>query len=118
MREVHPKLVRELVRELVALPAAEGECWPRLGVRGVRLIAPCPCRDDFRQGFATAAHDPTAAHGPGTPCRPGHHCVPHGVPERGEPALDVVDGRIVHVGVLFRPPPHDARRPAAGPAVH
>ncbi|MFJ4675815.1 hypothetical protein [Kitasatospora sp. NPDC088783] len=102
-REVYP----ELVRELVALPAAEGESWPVLGVRDVRLVAPCPCRDDLCQSFATAAHDP------GTPYGPGHRCVPL-LSERGELVLDVADGRIVHVEVPFRPPLHDARRPAAG----
>ncbi|MFJ1758185.1 hypothetical protein [Kitasatospora sp. NPDC088134] len=87
----------ELVAELAALLTAEDETALAEQLPALRLVAECGCGDDFCQSFATAPHPP------GTPCGPGHRCVPL-LPERGMLALDVLDGRIVYVEVLERPP--------------
>ncbi|MFJ5228977.1 hypothetical protein ACIQBJ_03660 [Kitasatospora sp. NPDC088391] len=87
----------ELVAELAALLAAEGEGALAEQLPGLRLVAKCGCGDDFCRSFATAVHPP------GTPYGPGHRCVPL-LPARGMLVLDVVDGRIVYVEVLDRPP--------------
>ncbi|WP_234327435.1 hypothetical protein [Streptomyces sp. NRRL WC-3742] len=98
VREVYP----ELVAELVALLVAEGEVTLALSAHDMRLVAPCGCGDDFCQSFKTAPHPD------GRPYGPGHRCVPL-LPSRGMLVLDAVDGRIVYVEVLDRPPLHDAR---------
>ncbi|WP_369182125.1 hypothetical protein [Streptomyces sp. Y1] len=101
-----PPLVREvfpdLVRELIGLLEAEGERELAICARDLRLVAACGCSDDFCQSFRTAPHQP------GTPYGPGHRCLPL-LPAKGDLVLDVVDGRIVYVEVLFREPLRDAR---------
>ncbi|MFE1840244.1 hypothetical protein [Streptomyces sviceus] len=96
-----PPLVRdvfpELVDELAELLRAEGEHSLALCVRDVRLVAGCGCGDDFCQSLRTAEHPP------GQPFGPGHRCVPL-LPARGDLILDVVDGRIMYIEILDRPP--------------
>ncbi|MGA5820121.1 hypothetical protein ACPC54_19920 [Kitasatospora sp. NPDC094028] len=103
VREVFP----DLVRELIALLEAEGERELAVCARDLRLVAECGCGDDFCQSFRTAPHEG------GTPYGPGHRCLPL-LPATGDLLLDVVDGRIVYVEVLFREPLRDVRvhRPA------
>ncbi|MFJ9696015.1 hypothetical protein [Kitasatospora sp. NPDC101183] len=105
MTDRHP-LVREvfpdLAAELTGLLLAEGEPALALTVADLRLVARCDCGDDFCQSFKTA---PTRD---GEPYGPGHRCLPL-LPSRGMLVLDLVDGAIVHVEVLDRPPMHDAR---------
>ncbi|MET7688434.1 hypothetical protein ABZT06_10710 [Streptomyces sp. NPDC005483] len=96
-----PPLVREvfpdLVDELAALLEAEGERDLAVCVRDVRLVGECGCGDDFCQSIRTADHPR------GQPFGPGHRCVPL-LPSSGELILDVVDGRIMYVEILGRPP--------------
>lgn len=98
VREVFP----EFVVELVALLEAEGEHDLAVCARDLRLIAECACADDFCQSFCTEAHPQ------GQPYGPGHRCIPL-LPASGLVNLDVVDGRIVYVEVIDRPPMRDHR---------
>ncbi|WP_259294396.1 hypothetical protein [Streptomyces canus] len=103
VREIHP----ELIDELVALLEAEGERELAVCVRDVRLVGACSCRDDFCQSIRTAAHPP------GRPYGPGHRCVPL-LPSSGDLILDVVNGRIVYIEILGRPPLRRRGEPAQG----
>ncbi|WP_216858223.1 hypothetical protein [Actinomadura verrucosospora] len=100
VREVFP----ELVTELVALLEEEGE--PELAVCAwdLRLVADCGCGDDFCQSFETELHPR------GQPYGPGHRCIAL-APAKGMLNLDVVNGRIMYVEVIDRPPLRDRRRP-------
>jgi hypothetical protein len=91
LREVHP----DLVAELAALLATEGEHDLAITVHDVRMVADCECGDDFCRSIRTSDHTP------GQPYGAGHRCVPL-LPERGMLVLDVVDGRIVYIEVLHR----------------
>ncbi|MFI6013888.1 hypothetical protein ACIBAG_34645 [Streptomyces sp. NPDC051243] len=99
--EQEPPLVRdvfpELVDELATLLEEEGEHWLAICVRDVRLVADCGCGDDFCQSIRTTDHPQ------GQPFGPGHRCVPL-LPSSGDLILDVVDGRIMYIEILGRPP--------------
>jgi hypothetical protein len=92
LRDVHP----DLVAELAALLAAEGEHDLAITVHDVRMVGDCGCGDDFCRSIRTSDHPP------GQPYGPGHRCVPL-LPEQGMLILDVVDGRIVYIEILHRP---------------
>ncbi|MFI6853357.1 hypothetical protein [Streptomyces sp. NPDC050416] len=96
-----PPLVRDvfpdLVDELAALLEEEGERWLAICVKDVRLVGDCGCADDFCQSIRTADHPQ------GQPFGPGHRCVPL-LPASGDLILDVVDGRIMYIEILGRPP--------------
>ncbi|GHH30901.1 hypothetical protein [Streptomyces lanatus] len=96
-----PPLVRdlfpELVAELATLLEEEGEHWLAICVWDVRMVAECGCGDDFCQSIRTAEHTP------GQPYGPGHRCVPL-LPATGDLILDVVNGRIMYIEILDRPP--------------
>ncbi|MCT9079121.1 hypothetical protein [Streptomyces fulvoviolaceus] len=99
--EQEPPLVREvfpeLVDELVGLLEEEGERELAICVWDVRMVGACGCGDDFCQSIRTADHPD------GRPYGPSHRCVPL-LPSTGDLILDVVDGRIVYIEVLGRPP--------------
>ncbi|MEU5756801.1 hypothetical protein [Streptomyces sp. NPDC047829] len=95
VREVFP----ELVAELTALLEDEGEGELALCARDLRLVEECGCGDGFCQSIRTADLPR------GQPYGPGHRCVPL-CPAAGMLILDVVDGRIVYVEILDRPPLH------------
>lgn len=99
VREVFP----ELVTELVALLEEEGERDLAVCAWDLRLVAECGCGDDFCQSFRTEPHPQDRPYGP------GHRCVPLS-PAKGMLNLDVVNGRIMYVEVIYRPPLHDRRR--------
>ena len=92
VREVHP----DLSREVISLLEAEGESDLATCAWDLRIVAPCPCRDDFCQSFYTAP-PPDGAYGP------GHRNVELN-PERGMLILDVLDNMIMFVEVLYHPP--------------
>ncbi|GAA4086938.1 hypothetical protein [Streptomyces shaanxiensis] len=93
VREVFP----ELVDELAQLLEEEGERELAICVRDVRMVGECGCGGDFCQSIRTADHPD------GQPYGPGHRCVPL-VPADGMLILDVVDGRIMYIEILERPP--------------
>ncbi|MFI1003304.1 hypothetical protein ACIP10_29115 [Streptomyces galbus] len=100
MQQDHP-LVRDLfpdlVTELIALLEAEGERELAVCAWDLRLVEECDCGDGFCQSFRTAAHPR------GQPYGTGHRCVPL-LPAQGLVCLDVVDGRIMYVEIIDRPP--------------
>ncbi|MFI2300151.1 hypothetical protein ACH5AL_15110 [Actinacidiphila glaucinigra] len=102
MEQYHP-LVRDvfpdLIAELTALLEDEGERELALGAWDLRLVDECACGDDFCQSIRTADHPQ------GQPYGAGHRCVPL-LPSKGMLILDVVDGRIMYIEVLERPPMH------------
>lgn len=83
-----PKFAEELAGAL----RAYGREDLAAGVDRLDVVAPCDCRDDFCQSFRTAsatrARDTLALDAPW----PGYLVV------------DLVDGEIVYVEVLYRPP--------------
>ncbi|MEU8985126.1 hypothetical protein AB0C98_01305 [Streptomyces sp. NPDC048558] len=93
VREVFP----ELVDELVQLLEEEGERELAICVWDVRVIGECGCGDDFCQSIRTSDHPG------GQPYGPGHRCVPL-LPSSGDLILDVVNGRIMYIEMLGRPP--------------
>ncbi|MFD0006618.1 hypothetical protein ACFVJ4_29885 [Streptomyces sp. NPDC127178] len=93
VREVFP----ELVDELVQLLEEEGERELAICVWDVRMIGECGCGDDFCQSIRTSDHPG------GQPYGPGHRCVPL-LPSSGDLILDVVNGRIMYIEILGRPP--------------
>jgi len=104
VRAVHP----ELIEELAALLEAEGERELAICVWDVRLVGACGCGDDFCQSIRTAEHPQ------GQPYGPGHRCVPL-LPSSGDLILDVVNGRIVYIEILGRPPLPRRAQPEQGP---
>ncbi|MEV5842188.1 hypothetical protein AB0M32_09435 [Streptomyces sp. NPDC051985] len=102
MEQDHP-LVRnvfpDLITELTALLADEGERELAICAWDLRLVDECGCGDDFCQSIQTADHPP------GQPYGPGHRCVPLS-PSKGMLVLDIVDGRIMYIEILDRPPMH------------
>ncbi|MGW3201214.1 hypothetical protein ACWDBD_43050 [Streptomyces sp. NPDC001118] len=100
VRDVFP----DLVNELATLLEEEGECELAISVRDVRVFGECGCGDDFCQSIRTADHPQ------GQPFGPGHRCVPL-LPSKGMLVLDVVDGRIMYIEVLDRPPMHRRSAP-------
>ncbi|MFE7563905.1 hypothetical protein [Kitasatospora sp. NPDC057500] len=100
MEEKHPfvrDIFPDLVAELSALLADEGEHDLAVRVRDIRLVGECDCGDDFCQSLRTAHHPP------GEPFGEGRRCVELS-PSTGMLLLDVVDERIMYVEVLDRPP--------------
>ncbi|MFE7466043.1 hypothetical protein ACFU6R_18310 [Streptomyces sp. NPDC057499] len=102
MEQDHP-LVRDvfpdLIAELTALLENEGERELALCAWDLRLVDECGCGDDFCQSIRTADHPQ------GQPYGAGHRCVPL-LPSKGMLILDVVDGRIMYIEILDRPPMH------------
>jgi hypothetical protein len=95
LREVHPGFSAELV----SLLEADGHTDLAICARDLRIIAPCSCTDDFCQSIYTAPK-PEGAYGP------GHRNVPlfNNRDHDGMIVLDVVDGQIMFVEVLYYPP--------------
>lgn len=87
----------DLVAELIPLLEVAGETELALRVRDVRLVAMCGCGDGFCQSIRTEDHPE------GQPYGEGHRNVSL-LPDEGMLVLDVVDGRIVYIEVLDRPP--------------
>ncbi|WP_189702468.1 hypothetical protein [Streptomyces chromofuscus] len=102
MEQDHP-LVREvfpdLIAELTALLEDEGERELAICAWDLRLVDECGCSDDFCQSIRTADHPR------GQPYGSGHRCVPLS-PSKGMLILDIVDGRIMYIEILDRPPMH------------
>ncbi|MFE1853139.1 hypothetical protein [Streptomyces sp. NPDC059489] len=102
MEQDHP-LVREvfpdLIAELTALLEDEGERELAICAWDLRLVDVCGCGDDFCQSIRTADHPR------GQPYGPGHRCVPLS-PSKGMLILDIVEGRIMYIEILDRPPMH------------
>ncbi|MET8976892.1 hypothetical protein ABZX85_14855 [Streptomyces sp. NPDC004539] len=94
LRDLRPALCAELIELL----EAEGEYWLAVCAWDLRVVGECGCGGDFCQSLRTEDLPPDVPFGP------GHRCVPLD-PEEGMVILDVVDGRIVYVEVLDRPPP-------------
>jgi hypothetical protein len=105
-----PPLLREtdpdLIAELICLLDADGHHDLGILARDLRVIALCGCGDSFCQSFYTAPP-------PGGPYGPGHRNVVL-TPERGMLVLDVVDGQIMFVEVLYRPPRPEVPRADSG----
>ncbi|MEV7751861.1 hypothetical protein ACFY7F_16680 [Streptomyces griseofuscus] len=100
MEQEHPRvrdLYPDLVAELTALLQKEGERELAVCAWDLRLIAECGCGEDDCQSLRTAPHPLDQPYGP------GHRCVPLRTTE-GLLCLDVVDGRIMYVEILHRPP--------------
>lgn len=95
VRDVFP----DLIAELTALLEDEGERGLAVCAWDLRLVDECGCGDDFCQSIRTADHPQ------GQPYGPGHRCLPLS-PSEGMLVLDVVDGRIVYIEILDRPPMH------------
>jgi len=76
---------------------AEGHTGLAVRAHDLRIIAECPCTDDFCQSFRTAP-EPDGAYGP------GHSNVSLLTDHGGMIVLDVVHSRIMFVEVLFYPP--------------
>ncbi|MBR7827436.1 hypothetical protein KDK95_14050 [Actinospica sp. MGRD01-02] len=95
LREIHP----DFSAELVSLLEAEGHTDLAVCAYDLRIIARCPCKDDFCQSFYTAPK-PDGAYGP------GHSNIPlfSNNDHSGMIVLDVVHGRIMFVEVLYYPP--------------
>lgn len=103
LREIHP----DFSAELVSLLEAEGHSDLAVCACDLRIIARCPCKDDFCQSFYTAPK-PDGAYGL------GHSNIPlfSNNDHSGMIVFDVVHGRIMFVEVLYYPP----LRERAGPA--
>ncbi|MFI8813389.1 MULTISPECIES: hypothetical protein [unclassified Streptomyces] len=102
MEQDHP-LIRDafpdLIAELIALLEDEGERELAICAWDLRLVDECGCGDGFCQSIRTADHPQ------GQPYGSGHRCVPL-LPSKGMLILDVVDGRIMYIEILDRPPMH------------
>jgi hypothetical protein len=99
---LNPMLLTEslpfFAAELEQLLEKEGHAELAAQVSGLKIVDRCRCGDDFCASFYTE-RKPQGAYGA------GHRCVEL-EPEAGVLILDVVEGRIVHVEVLYR---HDIR---------
>lgn len=93
MADRWPSLADQFRRALLA----EGEAGLAVSVHGLRVVEPCGCGDEFCQSFYTAPK-PDGAYGP------GHRNVWLDPPWPGMLILDVVQGEIVFVEVLYRTP--------------
>lgn len=107
MEQDHP-LIRDvfpgLIAELTALLEEEGERELAFCAWDLRLVEECGCGDDFCQSIRTADHPQ------GQPYGPGHRCVPLS-PSKGMLILDIVDGRIMYIEILDRPPMQHQAQP-------
>jgi hypothetical protein len=92
LREIYPGFSHELI----SLLEAEDESDLAICAWDLRIIARCPCSNDFCQSFYTEL-PPEGAYGA------GHRNVVLS-PDRGMLILDVVDSRIMFVEVLDYPP--------------
>jgi hypothetical protein len=90
LRATLPHLAEELSRLLSA--AGRGDLVPQ--VPGLNIVDRCRCGDEFCAMFYTQPK-PNGAYGP------GHESVVL-EPQRGEMVLDVVNGTIAAVEVLYR----------------
>jgi len=86
-----------LATQLVAALRDDGHQHLAAQVPELPVVMECGCGDSFCQSFYTALK-PTGAYGP------GHSNVVLDPPWSGWLILDVVDGRIMYVEVLYRPP--------------
>jgi hypothetical protein len=97
-RPTSPPLLAEalpqLAKELEELLKGQNEFELAAGVLELRILRRCRCGDDFCATFYTQPE-------PKEPYPPGHHNVVLN-PERGMLVLDVLDGKIAGVEVLFR----------------
>jgi hypothetical protein len=84
----------DLARELVGLLRSEGRADLADQVDTLYLVDRCRCRDDFCATFYTSPR-PTGAWGP------GHETVALD-PSTGYLNVDVLNGRVVSVEVLYR----------------
>ncbi|MBR7839165.1 hypothetical protein KDL01_38235 [Actinospica durhamensis] len=98
-----PPLLREtfpaFAAELVSLLTSDGHTDLAVCAHDLRIVAQCGCGDDFCQSFYTAPK-PDGAYGP------GHRNIPllRDGDRSGMIVLDVVNGRIMYVEVLYYPP--------------
>jgi hypothetical protein len=93
LRTTWPVFAEELTAALVA----DGSRELAAQVDHLRVVARCNCGDDFCQSFYTAPR-PEGTYGPDLVN------VMLEAPWPGELVLDIVQGQIMHVEVLFRPP--------------
>jgi hypothetical protein len=93
LREKYP----DLSRELISLLEAEDESDLAICAWDLRIIARCPCRDDFCQSFYTAPK-------PEGPYGPGHRNLSLSTGHVGMLIIDVVGNQIMFVEVLDYPP--------------
>ncbi|HEV3172484.1 MAG TPA: hypothetical protein VGZ32_19215 [Actinocrinis sp.] len=82
--------------ELISLLNTEGHTDLATCAHDLAVVEQCPCEDDFCKSFYTAPR-PDGAYGPG-------HCNIPLHADHGMVVLDVVDGRIMFVEVLYFPP--------------
>lgn len=97
LRDVHP----DFSAELISLLNADGHADLAICAWDLRIVASCPCVDDFCQSFYTAPR-PEGGYGPG-------HSNLLLDPKDGMIILDVVHNRIMFVEVLYHPPLVDQR---------
>ena len=90
LREVLP----DLAAEVESLLSREGEAELARQVQELQIVDRCRCGDDFCAAVYTAPR-PKGAWGP------GHYTLPLD-PERGFLNVDVLNGKIVELEVLFR----------------
>ena len=97
MTEQAPLVVDVLSRLAQAVTRClreEGEDELAEQIPTLRVLAPCPCKDDFCQSFYTAPHKP------GERYDGDHRTVPL-LPDGEMVNLDVVEGRIVHIEIVL-----------------
>jgi hypothetical protein len=87
-------ILPELAHELESLLKTEGESDLAAQVATLQIVGRCHCGDDFCATFYVQPK-PKGAYGP------GHRNISLD-PEEGMLILDVVDGRIAEVEVLYR----------------
>lgn len=84
----------DLAHELETLLTGQGDSELASQICGLRIVDRCRCGDDFCATFNTQP-EPEGGYGP------NHKCVEL-TPQEGMIILDVVDGKIMNVEVLFR----------------
>ncbi|MGA3371054.1 MAG: hypothetical protein ABSC48_04765 [Terracidiphilus sp.] len=87
-------VLQEFARELEALLTAQSESELASQICGLKIVDRCRCGDDFCATFYTQPK-PKGSYGP------NHKCV-EVTPQEGMIILDVVDGKIMKIEVLFR----------------
>jgi hypothetical protein len=83
-----------LAQELQHLLQAQGQLELAAQIPGLAIVERCRCRDDFCASFYTQPK-PKGSYGP------GHDSIEL-EPAEGMLILDVVDGLIAHVEILYR----------------
>jgi hypothetical protein len=86
--------IPEFAQELEELLAAQGELALAAQIHELKIMSHCRCGDDFCATFYTQPK-PTGSYGP-------HHSNIEVRPKQGMIILDLVDGNIMCVEVLFR----------------